>query len=53
MSIKDICYKCGYVDTSLGKGKCYKCYTSKCPVRVLGPTKVAELLRQHNERVKK
>jgi hypothetical protein len=50
MKIKKVCYSCAYFDISLPKGKAYKCFTDLCPVRVLGSTKVAKLLKEYNKR---
>ena len=53
MKIKEVCYSCAYFDTSLPKGKAYKCFTDSCPVRKLGSAKVSALLRAHKKENKK
>ncbi len=53
MKIKEVCYSCAYFDTSLPKGKAYKCFTDSCPVRKLGSAKVNALLRAYKKENKK
>lgn len=46
MKIKEVCYGCAYFDTTLPKGRAYKCYTSNCPARNLSEEDIKQLLRK-------
>lgn len=53
MKIKKVCYECTNFDTTLPKGKAYKCFTDEYPVKKLGSAKISALLREHKKNNKK